>query len=403
MKDESIKKDEKTQVETLLPVDQLEDVILDYTVISELKYKLDLTNLAKEGPAYVDVNVAKTSPTEIENEEIHKIKFRKIDAIAKEDGTKTPLEGAEFELWYKEKESDKKVKLILYTRGNEKMWFKDGEFVPQDYIGSTEKITSPADGIVELDGLYKPGYYFIKEVKAPKGYSLPLTEDKIVKEFVIKKGKVYQKDDLEAETETKKPMMKVSRKKENNNVHYTFEINPEGKAVANKDARLIFENAKLGSPVSLKVTYGNTSEVLSTDEFKGEIDLSKYFLAINEKTLSTSNTKITIDYVASPSGTNDITVKSVLKGVNDTDIEINDTFSMKALGNEKSPSEGKSYAYKPYEKPKDDNSNLVEIENRKVELPKARGVGDALTYTLAGLAVMLFGVYVYYRKKKVVA
>ena len=403
LKPESIKKDTNTQVETLLPVNQLEDIILDYTVISELKYKLDLTNLAKEGPAYVDVNVAKTSPTEIENEEIHKIKFKKVDAIAKEDGTKTPLEGAEFELWYKEKESDKKVKLNLYTKGNEKMWFKDGETVPAGYIGSTDKITSPQDGIVELDGLYKPGYYFIKEVKAPKGYSLPLTEDKIVKEFVIKKGKVYQKDDLEAETETKKPMMKVSRKKENNNVHYTFEINPEGKAVANKDARLIFENAKLGSPVSLKVTYGNTSEVLSTDEFKGEIDLSKYFLAINEKTLSTSNTKITIDYVASPSGTDEITVKSVLKGVNDTDIEINDTFSMKALETSASESQGKSYAYKPYEEPKADNSNLVEIENRKVELPKARGTGNILTYTLAGLAVMLFGVYVYYRKKKVVA
>ena len=403
LKPESIKKDTNTQVETLLPVDQLEDVILDYTVISELKYKLDLTNLAKEGPAYVDVNVAKTSPTEIENEELHKIKFRKVDAIAKEGGKKTPLEGAEFELWYKEKESEDKVQLHLYTKGDEKMWFKDGETVPAGYIGSTDKITSPQDGIVELDGLYKPGYYFIKEVKAPKGYSLPLTEDKIVKEFVIKRGKVYQKDDLEAETKAKKPMMKVTRKKESNNVHYTFEINPEGKEVANKDARLIFENAKLGSPVSLKVTYGNTSEVLSTDEFKGEIDLSKYFLAINEKTLSTSNTKITIDYVASPLGTDEITVKSVLKGVNDTDIEINDTFSMKALGNEKSPSEGKSYAYKPYEEPKADNSNLVEIENRKVELPKARGVGDALTYTLAGLAVMLLGIYVYYRKKKVVA
>ncbi|EEI85889.1 LPXTG-motif cell wall anchor domain protein [Anaerococcus lactolyticus ATCC 51172] len=403
LKDESIKKDEKTQVETLLPVDQLEDVILDYTVISELKYKLDLTNLAKEGPAYVDVNVAKTSPTEIENEEIHKIKFRKIDAIAKEDGTKTPLEGAEFELWYKEKEGDKKVQLHLYQRGDEKMWFKDGETVPQDYTGSNDKITSPQDGIVELDGLYKPGYYFIKEVKAPKGYSLPLTEDKIVKEFVIKKGKVYQKDDLEAETKAKKPMMKVTRKKENNNVHYTFEINPEGKAVANKDARLIFENAKLGSPVSLKVTYGNASEELSTDKFNGVIDLSKYFLEINKDNPSTSRTKITIDYVAHPSGSEDITVKSVLKGVDDTDIEINDTFSMKALETTESPSQGKSYVYKPYEEPKADNSNLVEIENRKVELPKARGVGDALTYTLAGLAVMLLGIYVYYRKKKVVA
>ena len=398
LKPESIKKDTNTQVETLLPVNQLEDVILDYTVISELKYKLDLTNLAKEGPAYVDVNVAKTSPTEIENEELHKIKFKKVDSADKK-----ALEGAEFELWYKEKESEDKVQLHLYTKGDEKMWFKDGETVPAGYIGSTDKITSPQDGIVELDGLYKPGYYFIKEVKAPKGYSLPLTEDKIVKEFVIKRGKVYQKDDLEAETKAKKPMMKVTRKKESNNVHYTFEINPEGKEVANKDARLIFENAKLGSPVSLKVTYGNTSEVLSTDEFKGEIDLSKYFLAINEKTLSTSNTKITIDYVASPLGTDEITVKSVLKGVNDTDIEINDTFSMKALGNEKSPSEGKSYAYKPYEEPKADNSNLVEIENHKVELPKALGTGNILTYTLAGLAVMLFGVYVYYRKKKVVA
>ena len=49
-----------------------------------------------------------------------------------------------------------------------------------------------------------------------------------------------------------------------------------------------------------------------------------------------------------------------------------------------------------------DKEGNLEVENRKVELPKALGTGNILTYTLAGLAVMLAGVFIYYKKKQAI-
>ena len=132
-------------------------------------------------------------PIDIVNTQTKEIEFVKVDGT---DNSKV-LEGAEFEIWFK------KSKELEYKKENLKLYEK------KDNQGTvTERIALPADeakpdGFEEVkkfvtgsDGKIKfkfkePGYYALKEIKAPKGYAPP---KEFVKEFVLKDGKVLEEN-----------------------------------------------------------------------------------------------------------------------------------------------------------------------------------------------------------------
>ncbi|WP_311516003.1 SpaA isopeptide-forming pilin-related protein [uncultured Anaerococcus sp.] len=99
------------------------------------------------------------------------VKFKKVN---KED---KGLSGAVFEVYYKNsiKDTYKAYRVI-----------KDGKETKD-----TLTIKSSDDGAMSLS-LDKPGYYALKEIKAPEGYDLPKLD--FVKEFRIVDGKVQVKD-----------------------------------------------------------------------------------------------------------------------------------------------------------------------------------------------------------------
>ena len=97
----------------------------------------------------------------------------------------------------------------------------------------------------------------------------------------------------------------------------------------------------------------------------------------------------------------DIEIKSSLTGIGDRDIRVEDKFKYTKEGNQISDVE----AYKRYVDKNlvnTDKTGFLEVENRKVELPKALGTGNIIAYTLAGLAVMIGGVFIYYKKKQAI-
>lgn len=136
-------------------------------------------------------------PIYIENKKDQHISFEKVDA-----NTGNPLEGAEFEVWYKkEKTGDySKTELKLYQNANgDKLVLNKDETAPQGF-NPVDKFTTGADGLVEFT-FYESGYYALKEIKAPSGY---ITPKDYVKEFAAIDGKIqvekYKADMVDIDT-----------------------------------------------------------------------------------------------------------------------------------------------------------------------------------------------------------
>ena len=127
---------------------------------------------------------------DIENYKENKISFKKTS----EDG-KTPLAGAEFEVWYKKNLNDKDYSnslLKLYEKNIadgkvDRIVANKDDKAPDGYT-EVKKFTSDANGLVEFK-FYNDGYYAIKEIKAPKGY---IKSNNFVKEFVVINGELKE-------------------------------------------------------------------------------------------------------------------------------------------------------------------------------------------------------------------
>lgn len=430
-----------------------QDLYFDLTYLDQMIYDINLDQLKEGKPTYVDKSDLR--PVEVENKKLHKVKFKKVDAR-----TRKALDGAEFKLLYRADTKANWQELKLYEKDEtvddekvkKQLWATSA---PKEtgYIENTNNfVTSGKDGLVEFDNLSEPGLYAIKETKAPAGFALPLTKDNIVKTFEIKDGKLYltekdkdyvQKDDgfyysTKDDSHTGN-YLSIKKEYRANKLVYTWTINSSNAEITYYEgAKLVLggdipANAELKAKVfkDKKVVDINTSNYTASLT-NGVLDLKTYLeegkvvekpeAGKTEDTnsekpkpakpkLDKSTSKIVITYETTPNVTDekpkiDYSIKSNLSGIKDNFVAIDDKFTYEKKDN--SYDSITSTEIKVEERYVDENlantdkEGTLEVENRKVELPKALGTGNILTYTLAGLAVMLAGVFIYYKKKQVI-
>lgn len=338
------------------------------------------------------------------------IEFEKVDA---NDKTKK-LANAEFEVYYKEKE-DGEYQAYKVT--------KDGKEV-------TKTVTSDKYGKISLH-LTKPGYYALKETKAPDGYTkMP----GYIKEFRVENGKlqILEKDPLKAshKTSTKGLLTSeiISVDKEKKTFKQRIVINPNHQEMTipsyqsyirikendwkitpkYKDA--MNQQFGLGGLVNvalLKKDGDKTLENLTKDDYKkydaisfdtvGGITGSRYGLkemlgitSTTDKPITTTDS-IVMEFTGkldanNTTGTADQLFELVLES--EIDDQISDKINIESLASNK-PTYGDYTSTEP-----------IQIENRKAEFPLTGGRGT-LIFTLAGLMIMSAAAYVYSRKRGV--
>nr|WP_072536963.1 SpaA isopeptide-forming pilin-related protein [Anaerococcus mediterraneensis] len=425
-----------------LPVN-IDIEILSYGIgksIDKVSNILDRNNIMDDNKS-IYVESKDSNLVQVENDKLHDIRFRKVDAKVGEDGKKKSLDGAEFKLLYKDKEdAEEWTELKLYEKDEtvdsktvtKKLWSLKA---PEDKAYTENKnnfVASDKKGLVEFDNLSEPGYYAIQETKAPKDYAL-LTKDGIVKKFVIKDGKLImlvdgkegekpkeyvQRDGVYYYSKEKlsdDDLMKIVREPSRNqptdqnyvNIDYKLEINPDNKEIPYKDPKITLKipEGMTGQLIINKAPKGEfANEVTPTMDKNGTIDLSSCFDEVKGKK-GITDTKVIVTYRLKlnkdENDQKDIEIKSSLTGIGDRDIGVEDKFKYTKEGNQISDVE----AYKRYVDKNlvnTDKTGFLEVENRKVELPKALGTGNIIAYTLAGLAVMIGGVFIYYKKKQAI-
>lgn len=378
-----------------------------------------------------DSTKAKDIP-EVENTKLLNFKFRKVDAkVNEETGEKDPLPGAEFDLLYREKETEKWTTINLYTKGEgektERFWQYASEEVPDGFT-KFGKFTSPKDGVVEFKDLEKPGFYAVKETRAPAGFSLPLTKDNIVKTFEIKDGKLYltengrdyvQKDDSyfyeKVENTTSSPLALATSKVSFDDQYkikqfqYVWSINVKQDELEFTTPKLKIDQDALGKFGSLKVTItngnSNKDHKLENTAIKdGWLDLSSY-LTDTENGSNKTKTNLTVSYtmytVQLPNEGQEREVTSILTGLGNADIVIKDKFKYDTASQQ--IQDGETNSYKKYVDSKlvgTDKDGNLEVENRKVELPKAFSTNAWIGYTIGGLLVMIAAGFIYNKKRQ---
>lgn len=338
------------------------------------------------------------------------IEFEKVDA---NDKTKK-LANAEFEVYYKEKE-DGEYQAYKVT--------KDGKEV-------TKTVASDKYGKISLH-LTKPGYYALKETKAPDGYTkMP----GYIKEFRVENGKlqILEKDPLKAshKTSTKGLLTSeiISVDKDKGTFKQRIVINPNHQEMTipsyqsyirikendwkitpkYKDA--MNQQFGLGGLVNvalLKKDGDKTLENLTKDDYKkydaisfdtvGGITGSRYGLkemlgitSTTDKPITTTDS-IVMEFTGkldanNTTGTADQLFELILES--EIDDQISDKINIESLASNK-PTYGDYTSTEP-----------IQIENRKAEFPLTGGRGT-LIFTLAGLMIMSAAAYVYSRKRGV--
>ena len=341
---------------------------------------------------YQEVN--ETIPIKIVNNK--PIEFVKVDA----DNNKNFLKDAIFTLYYKEKETDKYAKYL-------------------DKEMKEVKVTSDEKGKFSLD-ISKDGYYALKEIKAPAGYSI---FPGYIKEFKLEKGKlqVLEKDPLKASLTKGANAMITSEILEVDKDKGTFKqrlvINPE-------HTQWTFD--KEDTLLQLDVNNWNVSDkyrtikVATLEKGKAVADLTdKDFKEVNPRN-QRYNTNPLIYSIPSLYNANDYTqpnprISNIVteKGLV---VEITGTITDKSKAvnlkpevysrafsqsidlvnyqldiNNLSSDKGKYINY--------ESQDPIKVENRKGEYPHTGGMGT-LIFTVSGLILMSAAAYVYSRKRR---
>ena len=341
------------------------------------------------------------------NDKILKIRYKKIDAL-----TKKTLKGGSFELLYREKEKDEAGKEVPWTNVKEK---KDGREV---------NVARPADknGLIEFE-ITKPGYYAIKEAKAPAGYVKPFDKNGIVKDFILKDGKLYEKSMFDFEVSRFNMMHFVTLTWYHQDT-YDLTINPEHKNIDYKKKEGSTYKSKLslsGLDSSATVEMRLRKKASTKDEdFKIELKPSngKLDIDLNEIVQKLEAKDMNLSDLGDFSTDDAIKLEikqDIYSGVQNVKVDL-DLVEYKETKTYNIPDTDYTTGYynkfnsnkeiitvKDEKTKIEQNKDPIEVENRKVELPRASGIGNMLIYYLIGLLVMLLGILVYYKKKKKVA
>ena len=340
------------------------------------------------------------------------IEFEKVDANDKSK----KLEGAEFEVHYKETEKAdyKALKVKKTVDGEEKE--------------VTMTATSGKDGKFKLP-ITKDGYYALVETKAPNGYTKVPGN---IRQFKLENGKVqtYEKDPIKASHKSSdKGQISseiISYDKENGTFRQRIIINPNHKSmtipsyqsyirikendwkITPKYKEALNKENGIGGLVNvavLKKDGGKTLADLKDKDYKkfdaisfttaGNITGSRYGLKEMLGITSTTDEPITttdaivMEFNGKLDANNDTgKADQLFELIYNSEIKdsVNDKLNVDAVA------EGKPiYA--------DHNSkNPIQVENRKAEYPFTKSVGTVI-FTVIGLFFMVLGGYYYSRKK----
>ncbi|WP_058991015.1 SpaA isopeptide-forming pilin-related protein [Anaerococcus rubeinfantis] len=374
-----------------------------------------------EEPGIIPIDIVNTITKEIE--------FKKVDG---EDNSKV-LAGAEFEVWFKKAKDEKYSKdiLKLYEKTNsdkttERLVLKAEETPPEGFTEVTKFVTGE-DGKIKFK-FKEPGYYALKEVKAPAGYIKPRG---IVKEFALLDGKV-QTEQYKTEMDVKKTTdfsMANDVFKKSYTTNMTLRFNPNHEEITYvKDKSTI----KL-SDLPLKSEIWDNSY-----NRKQPISITAYLVDGDNKetTTKTYNLDLTKDYNSGTKASKTINlyslVKELEKQTTDGDIKSNKTIVLKMstslyltseldiksnivigdkinedrtfhIGTKGDDYVDHSYKFTTSEEiSKDKGTNAytpIQIENKKLSLPMTSGLRAWIGFTIIGLILMLLAAY-YYNKKK---
>lgn len=405
---------------------KIEGAVYEFTV--EKTGRIVRKIVKEDGSEQVE-EISSTVPIEIVNLKEQIIKFKKTDQDGKQ------LAGAEFELHYKENpDADyEKDKFVLYKENNGKgrIFLKKSEKAPLGYTKSDDNILkSGDDGLIEFK-FYENGYYALKEVKAPDGYS---KVDGFVREFAIIDGKLrvksqasvgnIKKDEKSTDANDTVAYATLTNRTTSGlgllEMYYVINPNNEEKTYSDNDKFIIdYINNTDNRPGNVEVyrlkkgekpsdktkADANIAANLPT-EFEGKrVEFSLKELAGAKK----SSDKIVIKVNALDYGVarNDEIKTSLI--ANGKTVEAMYSFNsgripanLKALLDnieKQKQNDEKSYVYVDYVEPKTDNSDVMQIINRKVSLPMTNGIRAWIGFTIIGLVLMILAAY-YYNKKK---
>ena len=324
----------------------------------------------------------KTIP--IVNKKEHEIEFKKIDETSKQ-----VLPGAEFEVHYKEKETDK------YAALTEKKTGEDGKEVDKAIT-----ITSDNDGLVKFK-FSEPGYYALKETKAPEGY---ITPKDYVYEFRLENGKVQVLNKNVDKVTTKDGYLEsqvLEVNKENKTFRQRIIINPKHLMKFKAESSYLrvaedgwkIKSVKFGS---IKSNDANNTIKYSDSLYSPKVvgNEKRYYLkdlydfSTSIGTIVVQESKVieitgTID--GDKTGAN-ITTDLIFENTEGLKEE-NITFTI-----DPTKETSQQSAYTNY----DDES--IEITNKKPTYPSTGGTGTKIAFAIIGTAVMLaaiayFGIF----------
>ncbi|MFR8744544.1 MAG: SpaA isopeptide-forming pilin-related protein [Peptoniphilus sp.] len=403
-----------------------EDGVITRQVVKEKPTENPQSLIAKFGAvassaanAIIGKENTETVTEPVSKEPINVINYKEIE-FEKVDGNdkSKKLEGAEFEVHYKETEKAdyKALKVKKTVDGEEKE--------------VTMTATSGENGKFKLP-ISKDGYYALVETKAPDNYSkIPGN----IREFKLENGKVQtlEKDPLKAshKTSTKgkftSEILSVDMK--NKTFKQRIVINPNHKEmtipsnqsyiriketdwkITPKYKEALKQEHGIGGLVNvaiLKKDGGKTLANLEEKDFKkfdaisfgtaGNLTGSRYGLKEMLEKEDVANSSITttdsivMEFTGKLDDGNDTGIADQLfelvfdSGIDDS---VSDKLNVKALANNEP-------IYADH-----DQKDPIQVENRKAEYPHTGGMGT-LIFTLAGLVLMSAAAYVYSRKRGV--
>ena len=346
-------------------------------------------------------------PIYITNKKEHEINFKKVDAESK-----TALEGAEFEVWYKPgKDGDYTKELKLYeekyvSSGKEpdRLVLKKGEKYPSGYKATEDnKFTTGESGLLKFS-FYEPGYYALKETKAPDGY---ITPKGYVYEFRLKNGHVQVLSENIGEVTGTEKLIK-SQVLEVNDEDKTFKqkiiINPNPnimkfKAMSSylrivedgwKIKSVQFDSIRSDDPKNT-INYSDSSyspEVVGSEKRYYLKDLYNHSTSIGS-IIEQKSKVIEITGTINKGRTSaDITTDLIVDQSEDGLKEDNITFMI-----DPAKEESQQSAYTNVS-----NTKPIEITNKKPTYPSTGGTGTKIAFAIIGTAVMLaaiayFGIF----------